>query len=618
MPNLDATEDRSLNTPQPPPTPSPYAVAAAQQNSNISTAIANTVMMNANEIHPQGTVNYSNTGSYALSDPQYDDTGALTGTTVRTIPVYTRSVLYTTAEQGVYASELATRQQMATTALAQAGRINTNTATSVSTAGLTTVTASPAVITLTGHTAPGNFRDTELVAPAAMPSAAAAQALPSAPSSPTLPTSLATPSMPAAIVAPNLPAAPAVVTITTSVPTAPVLEGMVPDAGPVWDVIGSSDFATAKQTVIDAVKARLEYQRGLDLTSTLARLTNSGILAGSEAYEAELRIFNFRATDETNQAVLAGGQEQSRLFQLEMARAQHYNGAQQQRFTQNTLIIEIGNRAEVQSFEWGATAARTANEFAMLSLQAEMQQKDAATNLLLKEFGADLQAAEFSRSLAVSTTDVTTRINEHNAGLLLKKLEADLSTTQMTSRLALEAYQMAQQTADQTAKFRGIDFAQQLKYDTEYNAAITQDFMNIVNYRKANNEYQIQQMQALIALGDYQRAQRERELQEQLTVRNQPINEVTTLMRGSHLALPQFKQYQAGTIANTPIGEYIYRSAELDWKKYDTEVKNQAAMIGAVGSIAGAGIGAPAGGWLSSAFGGAFASMTGANALSGQ
>jgi hypothetical protein len=53
-------------TPTPPPAPNPNQVAAAQTGSNVSTAIANSILGNANERTPWGSVEYRQIGSHQV------------------------------------------------------------------------------------------------------------------------------------------------------------------------------------------------------------------------------------------------------------------------------------------------------------------------------------------------------------------------------------------------------------------------------------------------------------------------------------------------------------------------------------------------------------------------
>lgn len=50
---------------------------------------------------------------------------------------------------------------------------------------------------------------------------------------------------------------------------------------------------------------------------------------------------------------------------------------------------------------------------------------------------------------------------------------------------------------------------------------------------------------------------RGQELQERTNLRTQPLNEISALMSGSQVSVPQFQPYNAPSVAGTPIGQYI-------------------------------------------------------------
>jgi len=83
--------------------------------------------------------------------------------------------------------------------------------------------------------------------------------------------------------------------------------------------------AAARQQVIDSLysqqKSRLDPQFADNESALRQRLSNQGISEGTEAYSNAMRDFNFGKTDAyqtaNNQAINAGGAEQSRLFGLE-------------------------------------------------------------------------------------------------------------------------------------------------------------------------------------------------------------------------------------------------------------------------------------------------------------
>lgn len=82
-----------MNTPDPPTPPDPKVTAAAQTGMNIDTAQAQQLTNQTNQVTPQGSITYSNTGtnSFVNSD----------GKTVN-IPQYTATQTYSPAEQALF------------------------------------------------------------------------------------------------------------------------------------------------------------------------------------------------------------------------------------------------------------------------------------------------------------------------------------------------------------------------------------------------------------------------------------------------------------------------------------------------------------------------------------
>lgn len=85
-----------------------------------------------------------------------------------------------------------------------------------------------------------------------------------------------------------------------------------------------------------------------------------------------------------------------------------------------------------------------------------------------------------------------------------------------------------------------------------------------------------------------------REMQRRLQERNQPINEITALMSGSQVSMPNTPGYNPGTVAGTDVMGSIYNSAALAQKQYENELKqsqaDKAGMYGLAGTAAQAGM----------------------------
>lgn len=80
------------------------------------------------------------------------------------------------------------------------------------------------------------------------------------------------------------------------------------------------------------------------------------------------------------------------------------------------------------------------------------------------------------------------------------------------------------------------------------------------------------------------------QLQQQLALRNQPINEVGALMNGGQVTMPQFQAYHAAQVSDTPIGQYMYNSANIDQSNYQAQQQRDMATTNAmIGGLAGIG-----------------------------
>jgi hypothetical protein len=127
---------RAPSIPPPPAAPDPFRVAAAQTSSNVTTAIANAYLANADEDRPDGAVRFTKITDVAVEDPQYGSTGNQVGTTTRLIPRFKRTVTLSAKSQILYDQQQETSEELNALALNLAKQINTKTSTSFNLDGL--------------------------------------------------------------------------------------------------------------------------------------------------------------------------------------------------------------------------------------------------------------------------------------------------------------------------------------------------------------------------------------------------------------------------------------------------------------------------------------------------
>ncbi len=103
----------------------------------------------------------------------------------------------------------------------------------------------------------------------------------------------------------------------------------------------TGDYGADRQAVTDALLSRIEpqFQRDEELMRT--RLTNQGIPVGSEASNFDLDTLNRARNDARMQAVLSGGQEQSRLFNMGLANANLGNQGRQQAIQEQAYLRSL-------------------------------------------------------------------------------------------------------------------------------------------------------------------------------------------------------------------------------------------------------------------------------------
>lgn len=107
--------------------------------------------------------------------------------------------------------------------------------------------------------------------------------------------------------------------------------------------------------------------------------------------------------------------------------------------------------------------------------------------------------------------------------------------------------------------------------------------------------------------------QREREIQERMALRSSPINEISALLGQSQVSMPTFSPYQAGTIAGTPVGDYVYRSADINQKNDQMAAQQAAATNGGLFSLGSAALGGLFSGGTAGFAGSAIGKMVGSD-----
>lgn len=149
---------------------------------------------------------------------------------------------------------------------------------------------------------------------------------------------------------------------------------------------GVDDWSADRGRVEQAIMSRYDDLEKDNISRLDARLAAQGIDPRNDAARAEFYDIGKQRTDAEMQAILAGGQEQSRLQGLKTQANMAKNQAQGQEFAQKMARGEFSNAAEAQQF---------AELQARVSQLNEAQQQEFNQALQSGQFANAAQAAEF-------------------------------------------------------------------------------------------------------------------------------------------------------------------------------------------------------------------------------
>lgn len=118
-------------------------------------------------------------------------------------------------------------------------------------------------------------------------------------------------------------------------------------AGGVQGLTGVADD-TSRRRVEQAILSRLEPQYQSDRSALRNQLVSQGLEVGSPGYQAEMARMDRAQEDARQQAILSGGQEETRQTNLNLAQTQMNAGLQQQGYNQGFQNAQFDNQTRQQ------------------------------------------------------------------------------------------------------------------------------------------------------------------------------------------------------------------------------------------------------------------------------
>ena len=336
-----------------PKPPDPEKTASGQTATNIGTAIANSYLGNVNQVTPDGSLTYTQSGTQKWTDPlsgkQYD------------IPTWTATQSLSENQQAIKDQNDAASLNLSKLANTQSGRLNDLLSSPVDMSGMP-AWGDPSKVSQPNYTQFG--------------------------SGPKLQTKLGNAGK-----------------VQSTVANAGKIQSALGDIGKVQTNLGkagditqgyNNDFSADRQKVEDALMARMNPQLQQDRAALEQRLANQGLQPGSEAYNRAIDEANRSASDARYGAILNAGQEQSRLAGLARDEASFRNSAQQQAYDQMLGSGQFANAAQAQQLQNALAKGTFAN-----SAQAQRYSQNAnnaqfANAAQQQRYTQGLSSAQFS------------------------------------------------------------------------------------------------------------------------------------------------------------------------------------------------------------------------------
>lgn len=150
-----------------------------------------------------------------------------------------------------------------------------------------------------------------------------------------------------------------------------------------------------------------------------------------------------------------------------------------------------------------------------------------------------------------------------------------------------QGFGQALQTGQYGNQAIGQNFGQGQAANAAQNQAINQNQQTALAQQQAVNAAQNQEYNQLLQGGQFGNTAQQQSLQQQLALRNQPLNEISGLMSGSQIQMPQFQGYQGANVAGTPIMQGAMAQGQSAMDQYGIQSANVNAQNAGLYNLAG-------------------------------
>jgi hypothetical protein len=120
-----------------------------------------------------------------------------------------------------------------------------------------------------------------------------------------------------------------------------------------------------------------------------------------------------------------------------------------------------------------------------------------------------------------------------------------------------------------------------------YNASILQNQQAALQQQAAQNAAQQQMYNQAAGAGTFANQAVQQALQQQIALRNQPLNEISALLSGSQVQMPQFQGYSGVSVAPTPYLQAMQAGDAAAMQRYGIQANQAASNMSGLYGLAG-------------------------------
>jgi hypothetical protein len=226
--------------------------------------------------------------------------------------------------------------------------------------------------------------------------------------------------------------------------------------------------------------------------------------------------------------------------------------------------------------------------------EAQQGENDLRTQAALQGIGLDQQA----RAQAFGEQQAAGQFANQAA---LSGFGANVQNQQLYNQAVQQNLQQGLSIQDAQNRAAQQMFGQRMDIQGLYNTSLAQNQNAALQQQAAANQSQAQDFNQRLQAAQFGNTALQQSLAQQLALRNQPLNEITALMSGSQVQMPQFQGYTGANVGAAPVfdaaraqGDYAQKNYQNQMAGYNNQMSGLFGLGGAlaqgIGSAGGAGL----------------------------